>query len=87
MTVAAPMGSGPWFVTNVFEELTAPGEYFFDPAARNNGKSIAAGYKVSGIPSFFLIGRDGKILLGAVGNSDATKQQLDEALAAAGLKL
>ena len=28
------MGSGPWYVTNVFEELTQPGEYFFDPATR-----------------------------------------------------
>ena len=33
-SVASPMGSGPWYVSNVFEELTAPGEYFFDPAAR-----------------------------------------------------
>ena len=71
----------------LFPEVTTTYLKLFDPAARNNGKSIAAGYKVSGIPSFFLIGRDGKILLGAVGNSDATKQQLDEALAAAGLKL
>ena len=71
----------------LFPEVTTTYLKLFDPAARNNAKSIAAGYKVSGIPSFFLIGRDGKILLGAVGNSDATKQQLDEALAAAGLKL
>jgi hypothetical protein len=34
LTVSSPMGSGPWFVSNVFEELTAPGEYFFDPVAR-----------------------------------------------------
>ena len=30
----APQCSGPWYVTNVFQELDAPGEYFFDPAAR-----------------------------------------------------
>ena len=30
----APLCSGPWFITNVFQELDAPGEYFFDPTAR-----------------------------------------------------
>jgi hypothetical protein len=34
VTVAQPMGSGPWYVSNVFQELDAPGEFFFDPAAR-----------------------------------------------------
>ena len=34
LTVGEPMGSGKWFVSNVFEELTAPGEYFFDPVSR-----------------------------------------------------
>ena len=29
-----PLCSGPWYVMNVFEELDAPGEYFFDPVAR-----------------------------------------------------
>ena len=31
---AAPLCSGPWYIRNVREELDAPGEYFFDPAAR-----------------------------------------------------
>lgn len=35
MSVAAPMGSGPWYVSNVFQELDAPGEYFFDPISRS----------------------------------------------------
>jgi hypothetical protein len=34
LTLAQPLCSGPWYVRNVFEELDAPGEYFFDPAAR-----------------------------------------------------
>ncbi len=70
----------------LFPEVTTTYRMLFDPAGRNHATSIAAGYKVSGIPSFFLVGRDGKIILGAVGNSDATKQQLDDALAAAGVK-
>jgi hypothetical protein len=34
LTVAAPMGSGPWYVSNVQAELDAPGEFFFEPVAR-----------------------------------------------------
>ena len=30
----APQCSGPWYVSNVFQELDAPGEYFFDPVER-----------------------------------------------------
>ena len=34
LTVSQPLGSGPWFVSNIFEELTAPGEYYFEPISR-----------------------------------------------------
>ena len=30
----APLCSGPWFVSNVFQELDAPGEFFYDPATK-----------------------------------------------------
>lgn len=29
-----PLGSGPWYVSNVKEELNSPGEFWFDPNAR-----------------------------------------------------
>jgi thiol-disulfide isomerase/thioredoxin len=70
----------------LFPEVTTTYLKVFDPAARDNSKSIAAPYKVSGIPSFFLVGRDGKILHSAVGNSDEVKTALAAALAAAGVK-
>jgi hypothetical protein len=31
---AAPLCSGPWYISNVFEELDAPSEFFYDPAAK-----------------------------------------------------
>ena len=34
LTVSQPMGSGPWYVSNVREELTVAGEFWFDPTAR-----------------------------------------------------
>lgn len=37
LSVASPMGAGQWYIANVFEELDAPGEYFFDPAPGGGG--------------------------------------------------
>jgi len=60
----------------------------FDPAARNNAASIAKKlYSVSGIPTFYLVDREGKILFSGVGSSPQTQSALDQALAAAGFKI
>ncbi|MBI5767116.1 MAG: TlpA family protein disulfide reductase [Verrucomicrobia bacterium] len=60
----------------------------FDPAARNSANSIARKlYRVSGIPTFYLVDREGKILFSGVGSGPATEKALDKALAAAGFKL
>ena len=34
LNMSSPLGSGPWYVAGVFAELDAPGEYFWDAAAR-----------------------------------------------------
>ena len=60
----------------------------FDPAARNTPGSIAMKlYSVSGIPTFYLIGKEGSVLFSGVGSGPATEKALDKALAAAGFKL
>jgi thiol-disulfide isomerase/thioredoxin len=60
----------------------------FDPAGKTNASSIASKlYQVSGIPTFYLIGKDGKVLFSGVGSGAATEQALDKALVAAGFKL
>ena len=32
--LSSPLGSGPWYVSGVLQELDEPGEYYFDAAAR-----------------------------------------------------
>jgi thiol-disulfide isomerase/thioredoxin len=60
----------------------------FDPAGRATAASIATKqYRVSGIPTFYLIDRDGKILFAGVGSGARTEAALDRVLTAAGLKL
>ena len=60
----------------------------FDPAGRATAASIAKKhYSVSGIPTFYLIDREGKILFAGVGAGSNTEASLDRALAAAGYKL
>ena len=60
----------------------------FDAAGKATANSIAAKhYSVSGIPTFYLIDREGKIAYAGVGSGKATERALDKALAAAGLKL
>jgi hypothetical protein len=44
-------------------------------------------YKVSGIPTFYLLDKEGKVVFADVGSSPATSAALDQALAAAGFKL
>jgi thiol-disulfide isomerase/thioredoxin len=64
----------------------------FDPAGVNrengNAESIAKKlYHVSGIPTFYVVGRDGKVLEGFVGNTPENKARLTKLLQDAGLKL
>ncbi len=60
----------------------------FDPAGQSVAESIASKqYRVSGIPTFYLVGRDGKILFAGVGAGNKTEADLDHALTAAGFKL
>jgi thiol-disulfide isomerase/thioredoxin len=67
----------------------------FDPVARSDRElprdkktNIASKlYSVSGIPTFYLVDREGKILFSGVGSSPQTQSALDQALAAAGFKI
>ncbi len=60
----------------------------FDPAGRATGNSIAKKhYSVSGIPTFYVIDREGKIAFAGVGSGKKTEEALDQALTKAGLKL
>lgn len=60
----------------------------FDPAGKAGAESIAKKlYSVSGIPTFYLIGKDGKILFSGVGSGPNTEAALDKALVSAGFKL
>ena len=57
----------------------------FDPAGKSDGQDIARRfYHVSGIPTFYLVGRTGIILFAGVGASPTTESNLDQALARAG---
>lgn len=60
----------------------------FDAAAKDNSKSIAsAKYGVSGIPSTFVIGADGKVVEGIVGFSGDNDKRVEEALKKAGISV
>ena len=64
----------------------------FDPAGRdtanNNADSIASKlYNVTGIPTFYIVDRDGKVAGAFVGNSPQTKQSLRDTLQRLGVKL
>jgi hypothetical protein len=58
----------------------------FDPAGRAGADIAKRQYNVSGIPTFYLIGRDGMIVYAGVGAGAKTEATLDRALAAAGFK-
>jgi thiol-disulfide isomerase/thioredoxin len=60
----------------------------FDRAGKNAPESIAKKfYSVSGIPTFYLIDKEGNIAFSGVGSGPQTEKALDRALAAAGFKL
>jgi thiol-disulfide isomerase/thioredoxin len=59
----------------------------FDRAGSGANNIAKKLYKVSGIPTFYLIDRDGKILYSGVGSGPRTEAGLDRALKSAGLKI
>jgi len=64
----------------------------FDPAGRdaenNNADSIASKhYNVTGIPTFYVIDREGRVAASYLGNSEASKQGLRDTLVRMGVKL
>jgi thiol-disulfide isomerase/thioredoxin len=56
----------------------------FDPKGRDPSNIAKGLYSVSGIPTFYLVDREGKILHSGVGSGPETESKLDAALAAAG---
>lgn len=62
-------------------------KFAFDPAGRNTDKSIAAGkFNVSGIPTTYVIDREGKVANAIVGYDDNDKR-LEEALGKLGISV
>lgn len=62
-------------------------QFAFDPAGRDSAKAVAGTlYKVSGIPTTYIIGKDGKVIAAIVGYSDGDKR-VEEALKSAGVKV
>ena len=59
----------------------------FDRSGRGPSSLPTKLYRVTGIPSFFLVNRDGKIAYSGVGAGPQTEAALNRALAKAGLKL
>jgi thiol-disulfide isomerase/thioredoxin len=59
----------------------------FDPAGRGGNDIAKKLYQVSGIPTFYVIDRDGRIAYSGVGAGRNTQVALDKALGKLGLKL
>lgn len=62
--------------------------FYFDPAGKDTNNSIARKlYNVSGIPTEFVIGRDGKVVESLVGFQGETDKRLEAALQKAGISM
>jgi thiol-disulfide isomerase/thioredoxin len=59
----------------------------YDPAGRGANRISSKLYNVSGIPTFYVIDRDGKVAFAGVGAGPQTEASLDKALKKLGLKL
>lgn len=60
----------------------------FDLAGRDSSKSVAGKlFNVSGIPTTFVIGKDGKVVDGIVGYSGATDKRIEAALRKVGIEV
>jgi len=61
-------------------------QFAFDPAGKDTPKSIAANlFKVSGIPTTYIIDKDGKVLDAIVGYGGASDKRVEAALKKAGI--
>jgi peroxiredoxin len=69
------------------KELTF--QFAFDPQGRDRSKpNISRGlYNVSGIPTTYIIGKDGKVVDSVLGYKGAKDVRIEEALAKAGVKI
>ena len=69
-------------------EQTYTMPFIHDVAGRDNANSIAAKlYKVSGIPTKYLVGRDGKVVGSFVGSGEENEKAIDSELVKLGIKL
>ncbi|RYG94773.1 MAG: redoxin domain-containing protein, partial [Alphaproteobacteria bacterium] len=59
----------------------------FDPAGRGDNNIAKAMYKVSGIPTTYIIGKDGKVVEAIVGYDSRGDVRVEEALAKIGIKV
>lgn len=59
----------------------------FDQAGRSDDSAIMNDYRLSEIPTFYLIGKDGKVLYAGVGSGEDNETGLKAALKAAGFTL
>ena len=73
-----------WVVDNK-DKYTFP--YGYDPAGRDNAKKLSRNlFGVTGIPTTFVIGKDGKVVAAIVGYGGESDHRLDDALKAAGIE-
>ena len=67
-----------------FNETGDPADYMKDRGFTYglllNGETIGQKYGISGIPHFFIIGKDGKVLWSAVGHSPRHEKEMAEAI-------
>lgn len=62
--------------------------FFFDPAGRDRERNISINlYKVAGIPTVYVIDKDGKVAESIVGYNGENDKRVDEALAKLGVKV
>lgn len=58
----------------------------FDQAGRSDDSAIMTAYNLNSIPTFYLVGADGKVLYAGVGSGDDNEAGLNAALKQAGLE-
>jgi len=63
-------------------------DFAYDPAGRESEKTISRSlFGVTGIPTTYVIDRDGKVVASVVGFSGEKDRRIEEALAKAGIQV